>query len=44
MVENGRQVLLGTPAELAARIGRDKQVWGELVRRAGLRAEVSQGG
>ena len=42
MFENGMGVLLGTPEEFAARIARDKQTWGELIRRAGLRAEVAQ--
>jgi tripartite-type tricarboxylate transporter receptor subunit TctC len=39
MFENGMQIRLGTPAELVAQIARDKQVWGALVRQAGLRAE-----
>ena len=39
MFDNGMQVLLGTPAELSAQITKDKQTWGELIRRAGLQAE-----
>jgi tripartite-type tricarboxylate transporter receptor subunit TctC len=39
MFDNGMQVLLGTPAELAAQIAKDKQIWGELILRAGLKAE-----
>ncbi len=44
MAENGMEVRLGTPEELKALIERDRRVWGELIRRAGLRAEVAQGG
>ena len=44
MFDNGMQVMLGTPAELSARIERDKTTWGGLISRAGLRAEVAQGG
>ena len=39
MFDNGMQVLLGTPAELAAQIAKDKRSWGELILRAGLKAE-----
>lgn len=42
MFDNGMQVLLGTPAELSAQIARDKVTWGDLIRRAGLKAEVAQ--
>lgn len=42
MFDNGMQVLLGTPAELSAQIAKDKVTWGELIRRAGLKAEVAQ--
>ena len=44
MFENGMEVKLGTPEELAAQVERDKRVWGDIIRRAGLRAEVAQGG
>jgi tripartite-type tricarboxylate transporter receptor subunit TctC len=42
MFDNGMQVRLGTPEELSAQIAKDKRSWGELIRRAGLRAEVAQ--
>jgi tripartite-type tricarboxylate transporter receptor subunit TctC len=42
MFDNGMQVRLGTPEELSAQIAKDKVTWGELIRRAGLRAEVAQ--
>lgn len=42
MFDNGMQVLLGTPEEFAALIARDKVRWADVIRRAGLRAEVAQ--
>jgi tripartite-type tricarboxylate transporter receptor subunit TctC len=39
MRENGMAVLLGTPAELQARIDSDKRTWGDLIRSAGLQGE-----
>lgn len=40
MQENGMEVLLGTPQQLQARIDRDKHVWGDLIRSAGLMGET----
>ena len=37
--ENGMEVLLGTPEEKRATIARDRQRWGEVIRRAGIRVD-----
>jgi tripartite-type tricarboxylate transporter receptor subunit TctC len=41
MRENGMEVRLGAPEELKAQIEKDKRVWGDLIRRAGLKAEAA---